>query len=210
MEFYVQYGSIIDFIKGLLLVCSILVAALIIYLATIALIKVAKGEKGSGTEKSISDRIRKAYATPYWLINRFVGENIGFGKGNKWYSPKTWWGCYIEHLALLYWSIGTFVVVAFQPAEPRTETVNYLLWGIGIFIWLGVNIIMDCVSLLITKYSFGKIIGKETVQFKTQIRWLFIDIIAAGVCFLITQTVTNGIYSIQMGRPEHFFSYMFD
>lgn len=72
---------------------------------------------------------------------------------------------------------------------------------------------MDCFSLLFTQYSLRNIVEVKKSKNHTlrhDVGWVLTDSAVAITCFIITQTLTNGVYALQLNKPDQFLEYMFD
>lgn len=146
---------------------------------------------------------------PFKYLEAFIGENIGFAKDiNK--TKGHFFGYYLEHLIVLYLGTSLVIFIALKPEKGGEFNVPIPLLIAAIITLLSINIGMDAFSLLYTKKCYKQIITNRMNMSATEVLLVFCrDICVATLCFLFTQLMSNGLYSVQTGNPELFFSYMF-
>jgi hypothetical protein len=143
-------------------------------------------------------------------LNKFLGYDVGFKQTGGPEKTKLV-GWYLEHLLLLYWVGATILVLSFRPADPLWQTSNSLLQAGAFIILLTVNVISDAISLLWTKRCIGLLVLRDTeLKAKTVVWILAQDILVAVGLMFVVQLISNGLYAVQIGRNELFFTYMFN
>ena len=148
----------------------------------------------------------------FTALNKFLGQNVGF-KQTGVVDKSKYFGLYIEHLLLLYWIGATILVLAFRPVEPMAKSADSLQQAAAFVTLLSINIFSDAVSLLWTKRCIAILAGKVPDDPLTTRRLFAVlaqDVGMAIILMFFVQLVSNGLYAIQIGRPEDFFKDMFD
>jgi hypothetical protein len=158
------------------------------------------------------DTIKEMSKFYFDLLNRFVGKNVGMKQPGVIRKAK-YFGVYIEHLLLLYWIGATILVLAFRPVEPEAESVNSLHQAAAFVMLLTINILSDATSLIWTKRCIAilaNMVPDKPLTTKRLFLVLAQDIAVAAVLMFVVQLISNGLYPVQIGRPEDFFKDMFD
>jgi hypothetical protein len=142
-------------------------------------------------------------------LNKFLGPRVGF-KQEGVLDQSKYLGPYVEHLLLLYWVSATILVLSFRPVEPSVEPSSLLL-AAAFVVLLTINVTSDAISLLWTKRCIAiLLLPNNTLTLKRLLVVLAQDIVVAVILMILVQLVSNGLYAVQIGQPEKFFSYMFD
>lgn len=162
--------------------------------------------------KNISYLVVSMLRFPNELLTSFMGPDVGLtgsphSSGGK---KRKIFGSYMAYLWLCYLSIAIFAVIAFPPTEPINRNSNTLIVAIGFMSFVLVNASGDAVSLLFTKKHLEVILSDKEPKPGKIAFYLCVDLCYATSILCIVQTLTNGLYSIQIGHPENFFSYMLD
>ncbi len=144
------------------------------------------------------------------LINKFIGTNVGFKQEGV--LPETkFFGLYLEHLLLIYWVIGTILVMSFRPVEPFGQNTNSLREAGAFFVLLSINVLSDAISLLWTKRCIALLAIPTVPVSLPRLLWILLqDILVAVALMFVVQFISNGLYAIQIGRPEQFMRYLLD
>jgi hypothetical protein len=162
------------------------------------------------TALSMLAKIKEMAGIYLRILNAFVGREVGF-KHEGLVPKNKFFGLYIEHLLLIYWFIGTILVLSFRPIEPVGEHTNSLLQAGAFFALLSINVLSDAASILWTKRCIALL---ATPAVPVSIGRLFVillqDILVAVALMFVVQLISNGLYAIQIGRTDAIFSYMFD
>jgi len=155
-------------------------------------------------------KIREMAGIYLKILNAFVGREVGF-KHEGLVPKNRFFGLYIEHLLLIYWFVGTILVLSFRPVEPFGEHTNSLLQAGEFFALLSINVLSDAASILWTKRCIALLATPAVpVSLGRLLIILLQDILVAVVLMFVVQLISNGLYAIQIGRTDAIFSYMFD
>ena len=158
------------------------------------------------------DTIKEMSRIYFSVLNSFLGKTVGIKQTGVVEKAK-YFGLYIEHLLLVYWIGATILVLAFRPVEPAAESANSLEQAVAFVTLLSINILSDAASLLWTKRCMAIIAGMvpdDPLTTKRLIVVLAQDLGVAILLMLAVQLVSNGLYAVQIGRPDEFFKDMFD
>lgn len=143
-------------------------------------------------------------------LNRFLGPKVGLRQKGVLKRSK-FFGPYIEHLLLFYWIVATILVLSFRPVEPSSDGASSLVQAAAFFTLLTINVVSDAISLLWTKRCIALL---DMPSVKITLRRLFAalsqDLIVAVGLMLLVQFISNGLYAIQIGRPQEWVTYMLD
>jgi hypothetical protein len=144
------------------------------------------------------------------MLNKFLGPTVGF-KQEGFLERSKYFGLYIEHLFLLYWVGATILVFTFRPVEPLSETTSSIQQGAAFAFLLTINVVSDSISLLWTKRCIARlVVSKKPLTIDELFIVLAQDILVAAALMVVVQLISNGLYAVQIGRPEEFLSYMLD
>jgi len=144
------------------------------------------------------------------LLNRFLGKDVGIKQAGVVDRAK-YFGLYIEHLLLLYWIGGTFLVLAFRPVEPAAPSTSSLEQAFAFVVLLTINIFSDAASLIWTKRCIALLVIPDAPLTTRRLLVVLIqDISVAVVLMFFVQLVSNGLYAIQIGHDQEILKYMFD
>jgi hypothetical protein len=144
------------------------------------------------------------------ILNKFLGPNVGF-KQRGILKRSKYFGPYIEHLLLIYWFAATILVLSFRPVESSGQNSSSLLQAGAFITLLSINVLSDAISLLWTKRCIAILVQRNIpLTLKRLFKALSQDIAVAVILMVVAQFISNGLYAIQIGRPEEFITYMFD
>jgi hypothetical protein len=170
--------------------------------------------KRENAERSLNSLAQSILQVPRDLIESFLGAGVGLrndpGTVGKEGDNPDWKirGHYIAYLWLFYLTIGAFAVIAFPPVEKVNHEANTLIRATGFMAYIFVNVAGDVISLLVTKKYLGIILSEKKHVPRTALTYLFKDLLIATICLGMVQWITNGLYAIQIGRPELFYEYL--
>lgn len=145
-------------------------------------------------------------------LNKFLGSDVGLRQSGAVERTKLH-GLYLEHLLLIYWIGATILVLSFRPVESLGHYANSLMEAAAFIVLLTINVLSDAVSLIWTKRCFTLIVSDKQrggLSELTFFKILFQDLAVAVVLMFVVQLISNGLYAIQVRKPELFFVYMFD
>jgi hypothetical protein len=153
-------------------------------------------------------KIKKMAGVYLGLLNKFVGEDVGF-KHEGLVPKHKFFGLYIEHLLLFYWMVATILVLSFRPVEPPSEHTSSLLQAGAFFTLLSINVLSDSVSLLWTKRCIALLATPSSpVSIGSVLYILFQDVlVSVGLLFLV-QLASNALYAFEIGRTDAILDYM--
>lgn len=154
--------------------------------------------------------IKRSAALYLKVLNRFLGTDVGLKQQGVLKKSK-YVGRYLERLLLLYWIGGTVLVLSFRPVDDFGQGVNSLAQAAAFVILLTFNVGSDAFSFLWTKRCIAMIaVPRRKLTVKTLFSALAQDIGVAVGLMLLVQLVSNGLYAIQIGRPDEIFRYVID
>jgi hypothetical protein len=156
--------------------------------------------------------IKEMSGVYFAVLNKFLGQDVGLKQPGVLDKPK-YFGLYIEHLLLLYWIGSTILVLAFRPVEPMGKSADSLQQAAAFVTLLSINIFSDALSLLWTKRCIAILAGMVPNDPLTTRRLCMVlaqDVGVAIILMFMVQLVSNGLYAIQVGRPDEFYKDMFD
>jgi hypothetical protein len=143
-------------------------------------------------------------------LNRFLGPKVGL-KQRGVLDKSKFIGPYIEHLLLIYWISATVLVLSFRPVEQTGEGASSLLQAGAFVALLSANVVSDAWSLVWTKRCIALLVDPTT---PLTVKKLFVvlaqDILVAVGLMIVVQTISNGLYAVQIGHPTEIIKYMFD
>jgi uncharacterized membrane protein len=143
-------------------------------------------------------------------LNIFLGPTVGM-KQDGVLDKSKYFGLYVEHLFLLYWVGATILVFSFRPVEPQSETTSSLQQAAAFAFLLTINIASDAFSLIWTKRCIARIVVPKTSLTLTELlNVLAQDVGVAAALMVFVQFISNGLYAVQIGRPENILLYMLD
>ncbi|MBF0383920.1 MAG: hypothetical protein HQL69_23130 [Magnetococcales bacterium] len=157
---------------------------------------------------STGDIVKLLISFPYRFLVVFIGKDVGFAEELDKEKGK-FAGFYIEHILLFYWILCPILVMAFKPAESIKAEPSSFYIAISFFILMTVNVMADCFSFLWTKRCFWKILNNSNRDLEIS-GFLLSDFFVATSCFIVTQLISNALYSVQIGDHANWHQYIFN